>query len=471
MGRHGVSSVAIFFRSCDVWRASTGFAMPSAPGATESLAHHMVATRWENIPQVVRHQAKRSLINFFAVALAGCRTETVEIALRSLAEFSGGRQAGLIGRGERIDALSAAFLNAASANVHDFCDTHAATVIHPTAPVAAALLALSELRTVGGSDLLLALILGNEAQARIGLAMSPSHYNRGWHITSTCGVFGAAAGAGRLAALSERQMVWALGLAATQSAGLCECLGTPAKSVSVGNAARNGLLSTLLAAKGLEGPREPLAGPQGLYHALAENPDLSLITEGWGDRWEIMATSYKPYPCGFVIHPVLDCVLDWRRDHPDAEVVRVAVAGNPLLAVRADRPNISTGREAQVSVQHAVAAALVFGRIGLEHFTDACVRDPSVEALRRKVEVRRDERFSTIAASVEITTADGTTHQLKQTAARGSDVNPLSDGELEDKLRMCAAEWNPKVDVAPLIDAIWGIETSADVSTLAKMTA
>src|SRR5579863_4999562 len=394
MGRHGVSSVAIFFRSCDVWRASTGFAMPSAPGATESLAHHMVATRWENIPQVVRHQAKRSLINFFAVALAGCRTETVEIALRSLAEFSGGRQAGLIGRGERIDALSAAFLNAASANVHDFCDTHAATVIHPTAPVAAALLALSELRTVGGSDLLLALILGNEAQARIGLAMSPSHYNRGWHITSTCGVFGAATAIGKLVPLDERQFVWALGNAATQSAGLCECLGTPAKSLSVGNAARNGLWSALLAEKGYDGPAEPLAGVQGFYNALAETPDLSHITDGWGERWEIMATSYKPYPCGFVIHPVLDCVLDWRRGHPNAAVTRVVVRGNPLLSVRADRPNVSTGREAQVSVQHAVAAALIKGHAGLDQFTDVCVNDPEVLKLRSKVEVLRDETFS-----------------------------------------------------------------------------
>jgi 2-methylcitrate dehydratase PrpD len=440
------------------------------PGVTESLARHITATQWDEIPSQVRHQAKRSLVNFFAVALAGCRTEPVEISLRSLSEFSGGRQATLVGRHERIDALSAAFLNAAASNVHDFCDTHVATVIHPTAPVAAALLACSELRPVSGADLLFAFILGNEAQARIGLAISPSHYNRGWHITSTCGVFGAAVGAGKLARLNERQMVWALGIAATQSAGLCECLGTASKSVSVGNAARNGLWSALLAEKGFDGPAEPLAGVQGFYNALAENPDLSCITDGWGDRWEIMATSYKPYPSGFVIHPVLDCVLDWRRDHPAAEVTRVVVRGNPLLAVRTDRPNISTGREAQVSVQHAVAAALVFGKFGVEHLTDACVNDPKVLKERSKVEVQRDESFSTIAAAVEITTADGKTHQLKQPAARGSDANPLSDRDLEDKLRMAAADWNPRYDATPLIDAIWALEKSPDVSKLVSMT-
>jgi 2-methylcitrate dehydratase PrpD len=439
------------------------------PGVTESLAQHVVATRWDEIPLPVRHQAKRSLINFFAVTLAGCRAGPVEIALRSLAEFSGGRQATVIGRAERIDALGAAFLNAACANVDDFCDTHVPTVIHPTAPVAAALLAFADLRRASGPDLLLALILGNEVQARIGLAISPSHYNRGWHITSTCGVFGAAAGSGRLAVLSERQMVWALGIAATQSAGLCECLGTPAKSVSVGNAARNGLWSALLAEKGFDGPLEPLAGTQGFYHALGEKPDLSRVTDGWGESWEIMTTSYKPYPCGFVIHPVLDCVLDWRRDHPTAEVTRIVVRGHPLLSVRADRPDISTGREAQVSVQHAVAAALVTGQAGLGQFTDGCVGDPKVRTLRSKVEVLRDESFSTIAAAVEITTADGNTHKLAQPAARGSDVNPLSDHDLEGKLRMAAAGWDPDYNVTPLIDAIWALDKTADVSRLAAL--
>lgn len=439
------------------------------PDVTPTLARFVATTTWQEIPAQVRHQAKRSFMNLFAVALAGCRTEPVEIALSSLSEFSGGKPVALIGRRERIDALSAAFLNAAAANVHDFCDTHLRTVIHPTAPVAPALLALAELRRISGSELLLAFILGNEVQARIGLAISPQHYDKGWHITSTCGVFGAAAGAGKLLGLSEQQHVWALGTAATQSGGLCECLGMPAKSVSVGNAARNGLWSALLAAKGFAGPAEPLAGRQGFYHALGEAPDLSLVTGGLGESFEIMATSYKPYPCGFVIHPVLDCVLDWRRDHPAAEVERVVVRGNPLLAHRTDRPAISTGRESQVSVQHAVAAALVHGKAGIDQFTDACVNDPAVAALRRKVEVVRDEAFSTIAAAVEITSRDGSVHCLSQTAARGSDVNPMSDRDLEQKLRTVAASWNPTHDVAPLIDAIWSLEESDDVSGLASL--
>jgi len=441
------------------------------PGVTEALAKFVVDTRYGDLPLEAVHQAKRSLMNFFAVALTGCRHPTVETVLNSLAMFSGGKQATVIGRRERIDVLSAAFLNAAGANVLDFCDTHVPTAIHPTAPLAPPLLALGELqRPVSGRDLILAFVLGQEVECRIGLAISPSHYNRGWHITTTCGVFGAAAGSGKLLGLAERQMIWALGAAATQAAGLCECLGTPAKSVGVGNAARNGLWATLLAAKNFSGPAEPLNGKQGYYNALAETPDLGAITDDLGKTFEIMATSYKPYPCGFVMHAALDCVLDWRSDHADATVTKVVVTGNPLLGIRTDRPQISNSAQSQVSVQHGIAAAIVTGRVGVAQFADPCVNDPAIAALRGKVEVVRDESFSTVSSAVTITTADGKTFELKQPAARGSDDNPMSDRDLEDKLRDAAAGWNPRHDVAPLIEAIWTIDNSADIATLAALT-
>lgn len=437
-------------------------------GVTARVARFIAQTQWSDMPPEVIHQAKRSFMNFFAVALAGSRTEPIEIAFRSLATFAGKEQAAVVGRRERLDALSAVFLNASAANVHDFCDTHVKTVIHPTAPVAPPVLALSELKRTSGRDALLAFVLGNEVQARIGLAISPDHYNRGWHITSTCGGFGAAAAAGKLLGLDERQLVWALGIAATQAAGLCECLGTPAKSVSVGNAARNGLWAALLAQRGFEGPDEPLAGVQGFFNALAGPTDLS-VTESFGETWQVMATSYKPYPCGFVIHPVLDCIVDWRTSHPADEVTEVLVRGNPLMKLRADRPAIQTGRESQVSVQHAVAAALITGRAGVAEFTDACVRDERVRALRHRVTVASDDSIPTVAAKVRLTLADGTVQELVQTAARGSDANPLTDADLEAKLRAAAADWNSAFNPRPLIAAIWALDGSEDVSGLAAM--
>src|ERR1700733_12400142 len=246
-----------------------GSKMLQQHGVTARLANFVTAARWNDLPDEVAHAAKRSLLNFFAVALTGCRNETFEIALGTLSAFSGGKPATLIGRRERIDALNAAFLNAAGANVLDFCDTHVPTAIHPTVPLAPALLAVAELQRVGGRDLLLAFVLGQEIECRVGLAMSPSHYNRGWHITATCGVFGAAAGSGRLLALSPQQMIWALGSAATEAAGLWECPGTPAKSGGVENAARNGLFAALLEKNNFAGPAEPLNGKQGYYNAPA----------------------------------------------------------------------------------------------------------------------------------------------------------------------------------------------------------
>ncbi|MFI4998421.1 MAG: MmgE/PrpD family protein [Reyranellales bacterium] len=382
------------------------------PGITQDLARFVVETRWEDMPDPVRHEAKRALLNFFAVTLAGCRTGLVEMALRSLAEFSGGKQATVIGRAERIDALSAAFLNAAGANVFDYCDTHLPTVVHPTSPLAPALLALAELRRVTGPQLLLAFILGFEIECRVGGAVSPGHYPKGWHITSTCGVFAAAAGAAKLLGLTDKQVVWALGTASTQSAGLCECLGWPAKSVSVGNAARNGLWSALLAEKGFEGSPEPIAGAQGFLAAMGEPPNWAALTDGLGKSWEVTNNSLKPYPCGFVIHPLLDCALDWRRAHPTEPVARVAVRGNPLLLQRTDRPEVATGRESQVSLQHAVAAALVMGKAGLDQFTDACVADPAVIEMRRRIEVASDPAVSTVAAEMDIWTQDGRKHHV-----------------------------------------------------------
>jgi 2-methylcitrate dehydratase PrpD len=170
------------------------------------------------------------------------------------------------------------------------------------------------------------------------------------------------------------------------------------------------------------------------------------------------------------MHPVLDCVLDWRGAHPTTVVEKVVVTGNPLMVTRADRPDISTGRESQVSVQHAVAAALLTGKAGLDQFTDACVQDPRVQSLRRKVSVAGDASIATVAAKVDITTADGAVHTLTQAAARGSDDNPMSDRDLEEKLHDAAAGWNPRHDIAPLIAEIWRVDQSDDVSKLAAMT-
>ena len=172
-----------------------------------------------------------------------------------------------------------------------------------------------------------------------------------------------------------------------------------------------------------------------------------------------------------MIHPVLDCVLDWRRDNPQPKSTRVVVRGNPLLGVRTDRPNISTGRESQVSVQHAVAAALVTGKAGLDQFTDACVRDPgSAGAAKQGRSGSAIRAFSTIAAAVEITTADGKIHKLSQAAARGSDVNPLTTPISKTSCAPSPPAGIRGYDTAPLIDAIWALDKSDGCFRMASST-
>src|SRR5207253_5184626 len=205
-------------------------------------------------------------------------------------------------------------------------------------PVAPGLFALAEQRRVSGSELLHAFILGVEAACRIGKAVMPTHYRRGWHITASCGIFGAAGAAGKLLGLDRRQMVWALGHAATQSAGLVESLGSMSKSIGVGNAAKNGLAAALFARSDFTAAEQAIEGRYGFAPVTSDSVDLSKITDGLGGRWEVLGNCYKPYPCGVVLFPVIDACLDIRARHaPAAErIARVVVRGHPLLRERAD---------------------------------------------------------------------------------------------------------------------------------------
>ena len=202
----------------------------AATDVTRSLARYVVAGSYHDLPAPVRKEARRTLLNWIACAVGGSQHETVDVAIAALAPFSGPPQASVLGRRDRLDILHASLMNGISSHVYDFDDTHLRTVIHPAAPVVPAILALSEQRTVSGQAFLNALVLGVEVECRIGNAVYPAHYDRGWHITGTAGVFGAAAASGKLLGLSEQQMIWALGLAAAQPVGLREMFGSMTKS-------------------------------------------------------------------------------------------------------------------------------------------------------------------------------------------------------------------------------------------------
>ena len=439
---------------------------------TERLAQFIAGSRWEDIPGDVRREGVRGLLNFVGCAVGGARDEAMDLAVKVLGPYFGPAQAVVIGRGERPDALNAAFLNAVSANVLEYDDTHLPTVIHPAAPVAPGLFALAERRPVTGRQLLHAFILGIEAECRIGLGVMPTHYRRGWHITATCGIFGAAAAAAKLLGLDQRRTAWALGHAATQSAGLVESLGSMSKSIGVGNAAKNGLAAALFAEAGFTAAEQAIEGRYGFAPVTSDSVDLDAMTDGLGARWEVLANAYKPYPCGVVLFPVIDACLELRARHAPApeRIARVVVQGHPLLRERADRPAVETGREAKVSLQHSVAAALLFGAAGLPQYEDACVADPAVRALRAKVVFEENPEVAVEAAIVTVHFADGAGPSEHVRHGRGTPGRPMSDDELDAKVRELAAHGAPYVDAAGLIAAIRRIEAEADPARIVRLT-
>ncbi len=443
-------------------------------GASQTLADFVVQSDWGDLPPEVRHQTKRSLLNFFAVAFAGCRDQAVDIALGVLSDFAGAGAATIIGRPERADALTASFLNAVGANVQDFDDTHIRTVIHPTAPVAPGLLALSERQRLSGQDLLHALALGMEAACRIGNAISPGHYRRGWHITATCGIFGAALAAGKALGLDREGLVAALGNASAQSSGLVETLGFMAKSAGVGNAARNGLLSALLAQRGFGGSARPLEGPYGFFNVMADAADMAEVTDGLGSRWEMLNNIHKPYPCGIVLNAVIDGCLRLRPAlgvAPD-DVLSVTLYGHPLLRQRADRPDVATGREAQVSAQHAVAVCLIHGRAGLAEFSDAAASDARVQALRAKVRIVDAPDIAVAGVRVVAGRRDGSLETVVVEHALGTDRRPLSDADIVEKCRTLAAFGAPDCKrIEALIDGVWMLDDQDDAGALMRLAA
>ena len=438
--------------------------------STARLAAFACGTRWEDIPPAVRHEARRSLVNYVAVALGGSHDPTIEAAVRTFGALRAGTQAGLVGRAERFDPFNAAALNAMAANVYDFCDTHIPTIVHPSAPVFPALFALADQRSVHGRDLLRAFVVGAEVECRIANAISPQHYARGWHITSTCGVFGSAAATANLLGLDAPLLASAFGSAAAQSCGLVETLGSSAKSISVGNAARNGMLSVLLAQQGFEGPAAPLEGTRGFLRVVCDAPDLSAL-EGGAPGWQLLANAYKPYPCGVVLNPVIDACLVMAASaqfssRPATGIESIQLTGHPLLRQRTDRPGVMTGRQSQVSGQHAVGVSLLRGRAGLEEFSDAAVQDPAVRALGAKVRFVDDAGMTVDAARLSIRYADGSTLDAFVPFARGSLGRPLSDAELEDKLRELCRYSGAKVQAQPLIDALWSLDEAADAAAV-----
>ena len=437
---------------------------------TRRLAGYVVTSRFADIPQAARREALRSFLNWLGCTVGGCRHETVDRALAALAEFSGPAQASVIGRSERLDILHAALINGISSHVFDFDDTHLKTIIHPSGPVASAILALSERRPVDGKEFLHAFILGVEVECRIGNAVYPAHYDIGWHITGTAGVFGAAAAAGKLLGLNEQQMTWALGIAATQAAGLREMFGTMCKPFHPGRAAQNGLTAALLAAKNFTSSERALEAPRGFAHVLSTARNFAEITERLGETFEIAFNTYKPFACGIVIHPVIDGCIQLRNEYnlKPEQIDKVSVKVHPLVLELTGKKTPQAGLEGKFSVYHSAAVAIMHGAAGEQQYSDACVRDPAVIALRDKVMATADNKVHEDEAHITIRLNRGGDLTKHVEHAIGSVQRPMTDAALEAKFRHLADGILPAPQIDKLIGMCWSLTDLADAGAVAR---
>ncbi len=406
-------------------------------GDTRALAEWVVATRPDDLPDGVRREAASSFVNYIGGALGGAHHDAVERTFRTLSPLSGGIQARVIGRRETLGVLDAALVNcqASAANAYD--DTHLATVVHPAGPVLAPLQAEAERRTVDGPALLAAHAIGVEVSCRAAAALTlpPADAYVGWYMTSVAGPIGAAAGVARLLGLDMEQTVHALGLAASQAAGFRQTHGSMCTSLSPATASRAGYLAALLAAEGVTASQATLEGPRGFAEAFAPAPALHHLTDGLGERWEMLANMAKPYPCGNVIHPLIDACLEIaaKPGFDASAVTGIRVDANPLCLTLTDRPAPDGGQLAQVSLQHWVAATLARSAAGVAEGTDAAVPAPDIFRLRALIDVRPDAAIGRDAGRVTVELASGGTLDAYVPHARGSLDRPMTAAELDAK--------------------------------------
>jgi 2-methylcitrate dehydratase PrpD len=442
------------------------------PAVTRALAHYLVTASYGDLPANVRKEGVRTLLNWIGVAIGGSRHQTVDIAVAALAPFSGPAQASLFGRRERFDIMNAAFINGVSSHIFDYDDTHLKTIIHPAGPVASAIIAYSEMQPVSGKDFLNALVLGVETECRIGNSVYPNHYDVGWHITGTAGVFGSAAAIGKLLKLNEQQMVWALGLAASQPVGFRESFGSMNKSFNPGRAASNGIFAAMLASKNFTSSDGMIEAKRGWANAISTKQDYNEILGDLGKRYEATLNTYKPFACGIVMHPAIDAAIQLRNENKLTadQIERVDLKVHPLVLELTGKKTPHEGLEGKFSIYHAVAIALVEGAAGQKQFSDRAVNDPTVVALRSKVVPVVTPGIEAAQVDLTVVLKDGRQLHRYIERAIGSVEVPMTDEQLETKFSGLAEGIIPAPMIRRVMDACWNVESLSSAAEIAKMS-
>ena len=441
----------------------------NAPPITQILAKFVATHPSRGWDDAVDHEAHRTFLNWVGCAVGAAKHESAEAALGGVRMLQPAPQSSILGRADKVDMASAALVNGITSHTFDFDDTHLKTIIHPAGPVASAALALAEVVGSSGREVIDATVLGIDVACRMGNCIYPEHYDRGWHITGSTGMLGAAAACARLLKLDEKHTAWALGVAASQPVGMREQFGSMTKPFHPGGAARAGLTSALLAKNGFTASPKALEAPRGFAQVVSPKHDWNEITGELGSRFEISFNTYKPFACGIVIHPTIDAATQLRAKGVKPEdVERVELRVHSLVLELTGKKEPQDGLQAKFSVYHGFAAGLVFGRAGETEYEDHIVTRDDMVALRRKVVATVDDSIHEAAADVTAILKGGGKEHVFVKHAIGSLERPMSDADLEGKFHSLADPVIGRQKAASLIEACWKLGEAKDVKTLVE---
>jgi 2-methylcitrate dehydratase PrpD len=444
----------------------------SSQDATKRIAQYALSVKYEDLPEKIVNECLRAFVNFAGVTTGSCRHEAVDISIKSLGPVSKSNQATILGRKERFDILNAAFINGVSSHVFDFDDTHLVTNVHAAGPIASALLAYAEYRPVSGREFLTSFYLGIEMSIRLSNALHPGHAGIGWHVSGTTPTIGAALAVGRLMGLTEQQMIWAIGLAASQPVGFRESFGSMNKSFNPGRAASGGLFSALLAKNNFTSSNQTIESRIGWANSLSLTRDYQEMLGDLGVRFETALDTYKPFACGIVIHPAIDAAIQLRNEfrlQPE-QIKSILYKGNPMVLELTGKKQPQTGLEGKFSVYHSVAVALLNGKAGEKEYSDQIVLDPKTIAIRNKIEVIVDTNIPKKSGDMTIILNDGRVlHQFVENAV-GSVEKPMTNAQLNEKFHDLVDEMMPRKNANQLLDTSWKIHTMTNVGRFPRLT-
>lgn len=353
------------------------------------LAEYVTSIKYEELPHVVVEFTKLCILDYFSSAITGAKTPPISKIEELVDELGGNEQASLI-NGGMSSVTNAAFLNGASSHIAEQDDIHKGSIIHAATVVIPAALAVAEWKNLRGKDLITAIVAGYEVCFRIGEAVTPSHYYY-WHNTATCGTFGSAAAVAKLLDLSKEQIIYALGSAGTQAAGLWEFIedGAMSKQLHPGKAAMNGVIASLLAEKNFTGASKILEGNRGFFEAMSDEYDVSKITDGLGYEYKIMENSFKVHASCRHTHHAMDLLSDLSksRDIKIEDIKKIDVGTYQVAINITDNDEPETVYQGKFSLQYCTALAFAHQNGDLSTFNEENLWDENIRKLMRKVNV------------------------------------------------------------------------------------